>query len=107
MLTTNKQIKVALRDKLFIDKSRINSDLIYKGLKEVNIKQYNKMWDFQIAYINNIIELSLKSKLTRLKYKKKFPNLDLRKIEDIKHIAKAIARLTRSKLSKRAIVKLV
>ena len=38
MLTTNKQIKVALRDKLFIDKSRINSDLIYKGLKEVNIK---------------------------------------------------------------------
>jgi hypothetical protein len=65
------------------------------------------MWDFWIAYINNIIELSLKSKLIRLRYKKKFPNLDLYKIEDIKYIAKAIAYLTCGRLGKRAIVKLV
>jgi len=38
MLTANKQIKAALRDGLFINKSKINSNLIYKGLKEVNIK---------------------------------------------------------------------
>jgi hypothetical protein len=107
MLTANKQIEAALKDKLFINKSKINSDPIYRGLKEVSIKRYNKIWDFWIAYINNIIKLSLKSKLTRLKYKKKFPNLDLRKIKDIKHIAKAIACLTCSKLGKRATVKLV
>jgi ribosomal protein L29 len=59
------------------------------------------------VYINNIIELSLKSKLTRLRYKKKFLNSDLHKIEDIKHITKAVARLTYSRLGKRAIIKLV
>jgi hypothetical protein len=107
MLTANEQIEAALRDGLSTDKFGINSDLVYRGLKEVSIKRYNKMWDFWIAYINNIIELSLESKLTRLRYKKKFLNLDLRKIEDIKHVAKAIARLTCGKLGKRAIVKLV
>jgi hypothetical protein len=38
MLIANKQIKAALRDKLFINKSKINSNLVYKGLEKVNIK---------------------------------------------------------------------
>jgi hypothetical protein len=38
MLTVDEQIEAALRDGLFIDKSGINSDPIYRGLKEVNIK---------------------------------------------------------------------
>ena len=58
-------------------------------------------------YIDNIIELSLENKLIRLKYKKKFPGLDLYKIKDIKHVIKAVARSTRNKLNKRTIVKTV
>jgi len=46
MLTADEQIEAALRDGLSTDKSGINSDPIYRGLKEVSIKQYNKMWDF-------------------------------------------------------------
>jgi hypothetical protein len=59
------------------------------------------------VYINNIIELSLENKLIHLRYKKKFLGSDLYKIEDIKYITKAIARLINSKLSKRAIVKII
>ena len=85
----------------------INSNPIYRRLKEVNIKWYNKIWDFWIVYINNITELSLESKLIYFRYKKKFPNSDLYKIKDIKYIIEAITRLTRNRLDKRVIVKSV
>ena len=107
MITADEQIEAALRDGLSIDKSGINSDPVYKGLKKVSRKRYDKIWDFQIAYIDNIIELSLENKLTRLKYEKKFLGSDLRKMEDIKHVTEAVARLTGGKLGKRAIVKTV
>jgi len=38
MLTANEQIKAALRDGLSTNKSKINSNPIYRGLEEVNIK---------------------------------------------------------------------
>jgi len=65
------------------------------------------MWDFWIAYVDNITELSLENKLTRLRYEKKFPGSDLHKMEDMKHVPEAVARSTRGKLGKRAIVKTV
>jgi len=46
MLTADEQIEAALRDGLSIDKSGINSDPVYRGLEEVSIKRYNKIWDF-------------------------------------------------------------
>ena len=58
-------------------------------------------------YIDNIIELSLENKLIRLKYKKKFLNLNLYKIKDMKHVVKVVARSTRDKLGKRATIKLI
>ncbi|KAN0101619.1 Protein of unknown function (DUF3435) domain containing protein [Hyaloscypha variabilis] len=92
MLTADEQIEAALRDGLSTDKSGINSDPVYRGLEEVSIKRYNKMWDFWIAYVDNITELSLEN---------------LRKMEDMKHVAEAVARSTRGRLGKRATVKSV
>jgi len=46
MITADEQIEAALRDGLSIDKSGINSDPVYKGLKKVNRKRYDKIWDF-------------------------------------------------------------
>jgi hypothetical protein len=51
--------------------------------------------------------LSRESKLTRLRYEKKFPGSDLRKMEDMKHVTEAVARSTGGKLGKRATVKTV
>jgi hypothetical protein len=43
MITIDEQIKAALKDGLSINKSGINSDLVYKRLEKVNRKRYNKI----------------------------------------------------------------
>jgi hypothetical protein len=68
MITADEQIEAALRDGLSTDKSGINSDPVYRGLESVSRARYDKMWDFWIAYVDNITELSLESKLTGLRY---------------------------------------
>jgi hypothetical protein len=59
MITADEQIEAALRDGLSTDKSGIKSDPVYRGLEKVSKERYDKMWDFWIAYVDNITELSL------------------------------------------------
>ena len=84
------------------NKSDVNNDLIYKGLKkDINKLQYDKIWVFWLAYINNITNPRLVQKtLTYTRYKRKFTSLDIYYINITKYVTKAIGLLTSKKLDK-------
>jgi hypothetical protein len=73
-LNLDEQIEAALRDRLSIEKSRIDSNPIYRELNEKTSKLlYTKIWEFWYVYVINITKSSLEyQELTRLRYKRKF-----------------------------------
>jgi hypothetical protein len=69
-LNPDEQIEAALRDRLSEDKSRIDSNPVYRKL---NLKssqpRYDKMWEFCEVCVANITKLSLEQQaLTPLRY---------------------------------------
>lgn len=56
-LSPEEQIEAALRKGLSKDRSDINSEPVYRKLDEKNSQpQYNAMWKFWEAYVDNITE---------------------------------------------------
>jgi hypothetical protein len=54
-LNPDEQMNAALEKGLSEDKSDVNNDPVYRGLKEDTSKpQYDKMWAFWLAYVGNI-----------------------------------------------------
>jgi hypothetical protein len=50
MSTADEQIEAALRDRLSIDKTEIDSNPVCRGLRKDSKKRYIKIWGFWKAY---------------------------------------------------------
>jgi hypothetical protein len=101
-LNPDKQINATLEKGLSEDKSDVNTDPVYRGLKEdISKLQYDKMWAFWLAYIGSIANPRLVLEtLTRTRYKRKFTGSDIYHIDSAKHVTKAIGLSTPGKLDK-------
>jgi hypothetical protein len=98
-LNPDERIEVALRNGLSEDRSGIDSNPVYRKLKEDTSKpQYDAMWDFWEACVTS--QSQEKQVLTHLRYKRKYPRSDLRDMKDMKHITEAVARSTPGRLDK-------